>query len=171
MDILNSAARTANLMVLSKAGKDPSLSGMGTTMTACTISGGKCYIIHIGDSRAYIAKGGVLTQLTYDHSYVNEMVRAGKMTPEEAKGHPRRNVLTRVLGFSEEMSADGYVHDVESNSVVLLCSDGLYNMVPDKKINKIATSSSEPAKKLVDTANKNGGKDNISVVIIRIGAQ
>jgi len=167
LDLLSSAAQEANLQVLEQAEADPALSGMGTTLTGCTIYDGKCVIIHIGDSRAYAINGPQISLMTQDHSYVNEMVKAGQITEAEARGHPKRNVLTKVLGISPDMSADGYIHELEQCSVVLLCSDGLYNMVPDEEIVNIVNTSENPAEALVAAAISNGGADNISVIVVR----
>jgi protein phosphatase len=166
LDLMISAAHDANINVLAQAEDDSELSGMGTTFTACTIDGGKCFIAHIGDSRAYAVTKSALTQLTNDHSYVSEMVRAGQITQTEAREHPKRNILTKVLGIDREMSADGYIFDIEPDSFILLCSDGLYNMVPEDEIKKIINTSGEPAAALVEAANARGGTDNISVVVI-----
>ena len=167
LDLLTSAIIAANKSVLSQAEKEPELSGMGTTLTACTINGSKCNIIHIGDSRAYTVTKDTITQLTNDHSFVNEMVKAGQITQTEAREHPKRNILTKVLGINSEMSADGYVTEMEPGSVILLCSDGLYNMVPEDEIKSIIYTSEEPADALVAAANEKGGSDNISVVVVK----
>ena len=177
LDLLTSAARAANMGVISQAEMNPDLSGMGTTLTACTIETStevkKGFIVHIGDSRAYVITSGqrssdqVITQLTNDHSYVNEMVKAGQITQNEAREHPKRNILTKALGINTEMSADGYVFDIEPNSVILLCSDGLYNMVPEDEIKSIINNSpQEPATALVKAANDRGGTDNISIAYL-----
>lgn len=168
LDIMTSAALVANAKVLCQAKSTPELSGMGTTLTACTIHDGKCNIIHIGDSRAYIITSEDITQLTQDHSYVNEMVKAGQITEDEAREHPKRNVLTRVLGVNPDMSADGHIVDVAPGSVILLCSDGLYNMVPEDEIKSLINESKEPAEALIAAANEGGGLDNISAVIVRV---
>ena len=168
LDLMTSAIRVANIGVLSRATGDDELSGMGTTFTACTVFGGKYYIVHIGDSRAYKITAEVIVQLTHDHSFVNEMVRAGQLTQDEARDHPKRNVLTRVLGINEEMSADGYVFEAEPGSVILLCSDGLFNMIQEEEIKHIVNTSDEPALPLVETANEKGGTDNISVIVINV---
>ena len=169
LDLLTSAANTANMAVFSQAEMNPDLAGMGTTLTACTIADGKCNIVHLGDSRAYAVVPGQIKQLTTDHSYVNEMVKAGQITQNEARDHPKRNVLTRVLGINAKMSADGYVTDAEPGSVILLCSDGLYNMVTENEITDLINSAPEdPAEALVAAANNNGGADNISVVVVKL---
>lgn len=169
LDILASAAHAANKAVFSQAEMNTELYGMGTTLTACTITDGKCIIVHIGDSRAYSIANGKIKQLTNDHSYVSEMVKAGQITQKEAQKHPNRNILTKVLGIDSEMSADGYVFETEPGSVILLCSDGLYNMVKENKITDLINNTqTEPAEALVEAANKAGGKDNISVVVVKL---
>jgi len=167
LDMLITATKVANGKILEQAQQQPELSGMGTTFTGCTIKDGKCEIIHIGDSRAYAITDRHITQLTHDHSYVNEMVRAGQITESEARGHPKRNVLTRVLGGDSEMYADGYIYDVEPGGIILLCSDGLYNMLSDNEIKEIVCTSETPAESLIAAANANGGADNISVILVR----
>jgi protein phosphatase len=169
LDFLITAAAEANRTVYRKAMGDFSLRGMGTTFTACTSSGGKCWVAHVGDSRAYLISGGAISQLTADHTYVNEMVKAGQLTPSQAREHPKRNILTQVLGVDAEMKADGYVCDVNAGSLVLLCSDGLTNMLGDDEIREICSESKpvgEKAKALIDSANARGGSDNISAVLI-----
>ena len=170
LDLLMGAAHSANTSVLAQAKDNPDLTGMGTTLTACTIINGKCVIVHIGDSRAYAITADKTYQLTNDHSFVNEMVKAGQITQIEAREHPKRNILTKVLGINSEMSADGYVIDVKPDSVILLCSDGLYNMVTEDEISVIIKSAQESgqnsAEALVNAANARGGTDNISVVVI-----
>ncbi|MCL2399310.1 MAG: Stp1/IreP family PP2C-type Ser/Thr phosphatase [Defluviitaleaceae bacterium] len=168
LDILTAAAVAANTNVLSKAKESPDLFGMGTTFTACTIFDNKCIIVHVGDSRAYAITSDSITQLTNDHSYVNEMVKAGQITESEAREHPKRNVLTRVLGINSDMSVDGYVHIMEPGSIILLCSDGLYNMVPENEIKTLINTSQESACDLVTAANDNGGADNISVIVVKV---
>ena len=168
LDILTAAAVAANANVLSQAKISPSLSGMGTTLTACTISDNKCTIVHIGDSRAYSVTQNSITQLTNDHSYVSEMIKAGQLTENEARVHPKRNVLTKVLGISSDMTVDGYVYVMEPDSVILLCSDGLYNMISEDEIKTLINTSQEDACDLVAAANDGGGADNISVIVVRV---
>ena len=172
LDLLTVAAKYANEEVLRQAELDPELSGMGTTFTACTIvlaeEYSKCNIIHIGDSRAYAITQGSVTQLTNDHSFVSEMMKAGQLSHSEAREHPKRNVLTRVLGPSLDMTADGYVYDIKQDRVILLCSDGLYNMLSEDEIRDLANNSDKPAEALIDAANEKGGLDNISVVLVKI---
>jgi len=167
LDTMITAAQKANKKVYDASLVDPSLFGMGTTLTACIIFEGKCAIVHIGDSRAYLITPNHVSQLTIDHSYVNEMVKAGQLTPAEAREHPKRNVLTRVLGVDLTMVVDGYVRELEEDSYILLCSDGLTNMLTDSEIRDIVLGEhGDKAQALIDAANENGGMDNISVILI-----
>jgi protein phosphatase len=169
LDLLVDAAVAANEAVYDLSVRESQYSGMGTTFSACVIAGGKCEIVHIGDSRIYMITGSAITQLTNDHSYVNEMVRAGKLTPEQAIKHPKRNILTRVMGTSLTKEFDGYPYILEDGCAVLLCSDGLTNMLDDGLLLTIinrAGTVDEKARALVDEANNQGGIDNISVVLI-----
>ncbi len=171
LDLLVDAAVAANAAVYNMSMADDKLSGMGTTFSACVIEGGKCEIIHIGDSRIYMITKGSIMQLTTDHSYVNEMVRAGKLTPQQAIKHPKRNILTRVMGTSPTKEFDGYPAAVKDGCAILLCSDGLTNMLDDDEILRIVnqdTSVDERAEELVIEANLRGGIDNISVILIDI---
>jgi protein phosphatase len=169
LDLLVDAAVAANTAVYNMSVADDKFSGMGTTFSACVIAEGKCEIIHIGDSRIYMITDHGITQLTTDHSYVNEMVRAGKLTPQQASNHPKRNILTRVMGTSLSKEFDGYPYILEDECAVLLCSDGLTNMLDDDTLFNIinrGVSTDERARVLIEEANKRGGIDNISVVLI-----
>ena len=171
LDMLMDAATAANRLVFEKSLADESFTGMGTTLTACVISGGKCEIVHIGDSRAYKIVNGSIIQVTNDHSYVNEMIKAKQITPQEARKHPKRNVLTRVLGVGFEMEADGYVCETEPGGFILLCSDGLTDMLTDDVILETVSGNApaeEKARALIARANGQGGLDNISVVLIEM---
>ncbi|MCL1988508.1 MAG: Stp1/IreP family PP2C-type Ser/Thr phosphatase [Firmicutes bacterium] len=167
LDMLTSAAYTANIGVRSKANSSPLYKGMGTTLTACTICEDKCNIVHIGDSRAYQITKDNIFQLTTDHSYVNEMIRMGQITPEQAVNHPRRNVLTKVLGVSPDMLVDGYVFEVLPDSSILLCSDGLYTMLSNDEIKHLINTRPDPATSLITAANARGGADNIAVIVVK----
>jgi len=172
LDLLTSSARYANQEVFQQAEQDSELLGMGTTLTACTIVDDgvsiKYNIVHIGDSRAYLLSQNSVTQLTTDHTFVNEMIKAGQMTQNEAREHPKRNVLTRVLGPALDMNTDGYIHKLEPDTNILLCSDGLYNMLSENEIGELSNNSKNPAEDLVAAANANGGTDNISVILIKV---
>jgi protein phosphatase len=169
LDLLVDAAVAANEAVYDMSVQESQYSGMGTTFSACVIADGKCEIIHIGDSRIYMITRNAITQLTNDHSYVNEMVRAGKLTPEQASHHPKRNILTRVMGTSLSKEFDGNPYILEDDCAVLLCSDGLTNMLDDGLLFTIINRDetvNQRARALVEEANNRGGIDNISVVLI-----
>ncbi len=169
LDFLISAAGHANKFVFDMSESDPSLNGMGTTFSACVIAGNKMYTVHIGDSRVYSVSGGKLTQVTNDHTFVCEMVKSGQITAEQAKTHPKRNVLMKVLGIGTELMMDGIITAVGEGDKILLCTDGLTNMLSDANIFEIisdAPDCDEAASRLVAGANANGGCDNISLILI-----
>ncbi len=153
---------------------DESLAGMGTTMTTLAVGDGEVAIAHVGDSRAYRLRDGELERLTHDHSLVDEMVRAGRLTPEEAEVHPQRSIITRALGPEPEVEVERMTYPARSGDVYLICSDGLTTMVPEDGIGAIlrARSSLQQAgKELVRAANEAGGRDNITVVLFKLGAE
>ena len=163
----------ANRLILDEAISDPSLTGMGTTCTAMTIHDGFAYFVHVGDSRAYALRDGELVQLTQDHSLVGEMVRSGILSDEDARNHPKRNVITRSLGIHGIINLDTPFSpfELKKDDVFLLCSDGLTSLVNDDEISG-SLSENKPddaCRKLVDAANEKGGKDNITVVVVKIG--
>ena len=169
LELMTEAAQFANSVVFEKAGISPELSGMGTTLTAALISGRKAYIIHAGDSRLYVFRDGKLRQVTKDHSYVMEMVKLGEITKEEARVHPKRNIITRALGTEPGLDIDALVLNIKKSDVLLLCTDGLNNMVSDEKIEEILKKEEDMETKLgelIDTANEKGGYDNISIILI-----
>ena len=142
--------------------------GMGTTIVAAVIQGRTLLVANVGDSRLYIV-GDEITQVTQDHSLVQEMVRLGQMDPQSAKNHPDKNIITRAVGVSEKVKIDIFERQLRAGEYIILCSDGLTNMVEDSVILQIlhgAGSLSDKAERLIELANKNGGKDNITVIII-----
>ena len=166
--LLDEALQAANRAVYERSLTDRSLNGMGTTLVGCTLMRDCLYVINVGDSRLYIASQSML-QITKDHSLVEEMVRAGQLTREKARNHPEKNVITRAVGMKDRVRADLFDVDIRPEELILLCSDGLTNMVPDQEILSILHSSGSLRKTgtaLVDTANENGGSDNISVILI-----
>lgn len=168
LDIFVEAVSFCNKKIFDIAEEDASLKGMGTTFTAAAVHEGRLFCVHIGDSRLYIFDKNGLKQLTKDHSFVMEMVRMGKITLDEARNHPKKNMITKAVGIEETMPADTIVCFLEEDSIILLCSDGLANMVTDNEIEKILKKKSNLASKadmLVKLANKNGGYDNISVIL------
>jgi serine/threonine protein phosphatase PrpC len=169
---LRESIEDANRAVYAKSLTDPSLHGMGTTLTAGTlVSGGTLLIGHVGDSRAYIFRDGELRRLTTDHSHVEELVRDGKITEDEAAVHPMRSVITRALGIDERVDVDVYPVELVPGDLVVLCSDGLTDMVHEDAIAgelRREGDAKRAATRLVDTANRAGGVDNITVVVIAV---
>lgn len=167
---LRLAVDAANNQVFQMAAEDENLQGMGTTMTFLWEGDEQIFIGHVGDSRAYRFRDGKLEQLTQDHSMVAEMVRKNFITPEMAKTHPYRNVITRAVGIDPVVQTDVLASDKKPGDRWLVCSDGLYNMVEDETISEILTESDDEqaSARLMELALQNGGTDNISFVICRI---
>lgn len=169
-DLLVGGITYCNEKIYKKSLQNNSLSGMGTTFTCAVIEKGKATIAHVGDSRVYLYRKNALSQLTKDHSYVMEMVKRGKISFEDAATHPKRNIITRAVGSAETVETDVFVENLEENDILLICSDGLSAMVMDDKIQQIISSGENLdgiLKKLINEANNNGGRDNISAIIIR----
>jgi protein phosphatase len=162
----------ANRRVFRRATEDREASGMGTTMTVALVEGDRVAIGHVGDSRAYLIREGELEQLTDDHSLVAELVRSGKLTPEEAETHPQRSVITRALGTDADVDVDSFSVRAAPGDLFLLCSDGLTSMVDDQTIldavEQHRPNLQEAAKALVNAANRVGGEDNITVVFFEV---
>ena len=168
--LLSMAIHHANEQVLEKAESEKELEGMGTTLVAATVQDEYLYVANVGDSRLYLIDDGI-EQITHDHSLVEEMIRIGELQRKDAKNYPDRNVITRAIGVRVPVRVDFFDVKLEHGDKILLCSDGLTTMVEDEEILEIVRKSSsieEAASTLVDTANKNGGKDNISVVLAEI---
>src|SRR3954447_16108346 len=158
------AAREANDAVIGRAAEDPDLHGMGTTLVAIapTEDGDALAWINVGDSRLYLLRGGELTQVSQDHSLVEEAVRSGELSPEEARTHPQRNIVTRALGIGANVTIDGDRVDAVADDRFLLCSDGLTDLVDDGKIAATLRQLADPgeaASELVRIANEAGGRD------------
>ncbi len=171
-DLLRLAFRRANRAVFERQLGEESLSGMGTTLTALWEEGDHVLLGHVGDSRAYLYAGGRLRQISEDHSYVADLVRAGAITEEEAFHHPRRNVITRAVGTDESVRADVVEILKAPGEKWLLCSDGLTDLVRDPEIAEILAqfSGQEAVEQLVDKALLYGGKDNVSVLLVEVDA-
>lgn len=169
--IFEQAVAAANEKVFQASISDKALKGMGTTIVATVVFGDTAYIVNVGDSRLYVYKD-TFRQVTIDHSLVEEMVQSGKLHKEDMRTHPNKNIITRALGTNSEVKADCFEIEVDEGDVLLLCSDGLSNMLEDEKIERIIRSSredmEEAGKQLVQAANEAGGKDNISVVLIQV---
>lgn len=165
--LLESAIAAANVTIYDKAEEDPSLAGMGTTVVAAVVIGDRLVVAHAGDSRAY-AFTDRLTQLTKDHSLVQDLVDAGVITQEEAENHPNKNYITRALGVTEKIEVDFSEFTFAEKEKLLLCSDGLTNFVKKSRIEEILSSDDcdTMAKRLVDAANENGGGDNVTAVVL-----
>lgn len=163
----------ANVAVVDAARQQPRLAGMGTTLTLALFDpDGDLDIGHVGDSRAYLLRDGTLQQITRDHSYVADLIAAGKLTPEEAETHPYRSVLTRAVGLDPTVEVDSYGIILQSGDRILLCSDGLTSMVSDGPLSEILSRDGSPpaatADELVTAANDAGGIDNITVIVIDV---
>jgi serine/threonine protein phosphatase PrpC len=163
----------ANRRVFQRSNEDATTSGMGTTMTVALVDNadGTIAFGHVGDSRAYRVRGGELEQLTDDHSLVGELVRSGRLSPEEAETHPQRSVITRALGTEPDVDVDTFTVEAEQGDVYLLCSDGLTDMISQRDILALVEESpdlDEAARALVNAANAGGGEDNITVVLFQI---
>lgn len=167
LDLIKKAIEYANTVVYEKSKKEKDLEGMGTTLDICFIYNNKVYIGHVGDSRVYRIRGEVIRKLTKDHSYVQQLVEDGKITREEANHHPKKNMLTKALGCTEYVEPDIRARNIEKQDVLLMCSDGLTNMVDEETIFKVVKENAEKApEKLVNLANDAGGYDNITVITI-----
>ena len=167
--VIRHAIESANREIIEQAQKDEKLNGMGTTMVVSTIVGQYAYVANVGDSRLYVANRE-LQQITRDHSLVQEMVRMGEISAEEARNHPDKNIITRALGAERTVDVDFFDLKLEPESVILMCSDGLSNMVEDSRIKEILSrrdqALDERGRTLIGEANRNGGKDNIAIVLI-----
>ena len=168
--IYTEAIDTANESVYEEAENHMEYEGMGTTFVSCTIAGKMMYVANIGDSRLYLLRNHI-EQLTEDHSLVGELVKNGRITESEARVHPQKNIITRALGTDEEVSADYYEKRLEAGDFLLLCSDGLSNMLDNEEMEYVLRHSKNiemAVETLVEKANRNGGEDNISVIVIKI---
>lgn len=168
LQIFKSAFQYANQKLLEKARESRAYEGMGTTLVAATVIENRVYVANIGDSRLYKV-GSDIEQITTDHSLVEEMVRLGEITKEEARNHPEKNIITRAIGVSGQAVPDFFDTYLEPGECLLLCSDGLSNMVEDAQILEILKGRRDlmsGARELVDAANQNGGRDNIAVVLV-----
>ena len=169
---VTSLIQEANRRVHERAIADPTTSGMGTTMTVALVEGTTVTFGHVGDSRAYRFRDGAIEQITEDHSLVNELLKSGKLSPEEADTHPQRSVITRAVGTDPDVDVDSFTIEAEVGDVFLICSDGLTDMVDDEDIrsvlDKFHNDLDRATKSLVSAANRGGGEDNITVVAFEI---
>lgn len=163
-----------NAAIISESNSDRRLKGMGTTMVAALINNNESLIANIGDSRGYVLSDNKLTQITEDHSYVNELVKHGDITPDQAKNNPYKNIITKSLGINDDATADFKFYKIKENDQILLCTDGLTNMVDDPEIEKILSMKDDLQSKcnlLVSLANQNGGLDNVTVLVAQYDSE
>jgi protein phosphatase len=167
LDLIKNAIEYANMVVYERSKEVEELNGMGTTMDVVIIQSGRLYIGHVGDSRVYRLRKDFFRKLTTDHSYVEQLVRQGNITKEEAYNHPKKNMLTKALGCTAFVEPDVMVKGFQKDDILLMCTDGLTNMVREDQICEIIKENPESAcDVLVNKANENGGQDNITAVII-----
>ena len=168
IQLLGSSMEYANMIVYEKAKENPELQGMGTTLEICLIYNNKVYIGHVGDSRIYRIRKDFIRKLTQDHSYVQKLVKEGTITKEQAEHHPQKNMLMKALGCNAFVEPDVMVKGFLKDDILIMCSDGLSNLVGQETIYEMASQNIEQATKdLVKLANDRGGYDNITVVIIK----
>jgi serine/threonine protein phosphatase PrpC len=165
----------ANRRVYARASTDPNTSGMGTTMTVAIVDGERVAFGHVGDSRAYLIRDGVMEQLTEDHSLVNELMKSGKLTPEEADVHPQKAVITRAVGTDPDVDVDTFTVNAQDGDIFLLCSDGLTDVLSEEEILELVERNrpdiDRALRALVKEANHGGGEDNITVVAFEIAEE
>lgn len=171
--IVQKAIQTANTKIRELAASDENLFGMGTTLVVATIIGKYLQVANVGDSRLYLIGKQGIRQVTRDHSLVEEMIRLGGLSREDARKHPDKNIITRAIGAKDEVEAEFFTEELELGDIILMCSDGLSNMLEDKEIEKIIQNEelkemTQKAEALINAANNNGGKDNIAVVLVKI---
>ncbi len=170
-EVIRQAIMDANGQIFQRTLVEQDKRGMGTTTTAMVINGARYLIGQVGDSRAYVLRAGTLMQITKDHSYVQEQVDAGYLTPEQARTHPYSNVITRCVGANSEVAPDIYVGAVREGDMFLLASDGLTGMLEDDEVLALMESADQPGPlvdQLISEANRRGGLDNVTVIVIRI---
>ena len=169
LDIIRKSMEYANMIVYEKSKEHEELAGMGTTMEICLIIDDRLYIGHIGDSRIYRIRRGVMQKLTADHSYVQELVKEGTITPKEAEHHPKKNMLMKALGCTPFAEPDVIERSIQPGDIIEMNTDGLTNMVPAKEIQKIVEEDSDKiVDNLIKEANIAGGLDNITTIIIKL---
>ncbi len=165
--LVNGAIEYANMIVYEKSKEDEKYKYMGATLEILLIINDDIYIGHAGDSRIYRLRKGVLKKITKDHSYIENLIEDGKITREEALKHPDKNMVTKGIGNSKLVEPDVIHKKFKDGDTILMCTDGLTNMVSEERIQEILQEEGDVSKKLTDEANKNGGMDNITVVVIR----
>ncbi len=165
--LLVTAINAANITIFDKAQQDQKLKGMGTTIVAALVQGNTAHIVHVGDSRAYLVGKETIQQLTTDHTVVQYLIESGELSPQQAADHPNKHLITRAVGVSEQLQADYTQLQLQPEERILMCTDGLTNHVSEQEIFTLCRGDvSQCAKQLVDLANRNGGSDNITAVIL-----
>ena len=168
-ELLQVSIKTASEEIYKLSSGKRELSGMGTTVVACIVTSGVLYTASVGDSRGYLYTDSVLKQITTDHSLVYDLYSKGLISKEEARKHPQKNVITRAVGSESIVLIDTFETKLNANDVVLICSDGLHTMVSEEEISEVLNNSSEStAEELINLANENGGRDNITVITVKI---
>jgi protein phosphatase len=171
-ELLGKAIEAANAEIYRKAQEKESMKGMGTTVTLALIDEDLAYFANVGDSRAYLIRESTIEQITDDHSWVNEQVKNNLLSKEEARIHRFRNIITRALGIGEKVEADFFERKLQKNDFLLLCSDGLNTMLEDEEIKNIILKNKANLKKccqnLIKEANRRGGEDNITVIVVKV---
>ena len=166
--LIKKAIEYANIVVYEKSKEEQELEQMGTTIEVCLIYNNRAFIGHIGDSRIYRIRQGIMRKITMDHSYVQKLVKEGKITKEEAINHPKKNMLMKALGCEEEIEPDVIVKGFHENDIILVCSDGLTNMISEQEIyNIIEMDFDNAVDNLIKRANELGGNDNITVILMK----
>lgn len=168
-EFLRGAVEKACMEIFKAAQEDPRLNGMGTTVISLCVKNNHALFAHVGDSRAYLVRGDLIQQISEDHSLVNEQIKAGMITPEEARHSRYKNIITRSVGFEEEVQVDVMGLVTEPGDFFILCSDGLANLVEDKEIREVVSAHDlkDAPKKLIELANERGGDDNITVIVVK----
>jgi PPM family protein phosphatase len=167
-ELLRESVESACESIYQAAQGDPALAGMGTTVTAVVVAGEKAFVAHVGDSRCYLARRARIYQVSEDHSLVNEQLKAGAITPDEARHSRLKNIITRSVGFESDVTVDLMGLELEPGDRLVLCCDGLSNLVDDQEILDVAANApvEEAPRRLIDLANGRGGDDNITVIVI-----
>ena len=169
--VLKESVEVANRVVFHRANTDPACLGMGTTLVAALVTDQTCYVVNVGDSRAYAVSADGIRQITRDHSLVEDLVRRGEITPDQARTHPQKNLITRALGAGELVRADLFEEARVPETFLLLCSDGLSNVVTDQEILYEIIHGGEPSdccKRLLDTALSRGAPDNVTAILLQM---
>ncbi len=168
-DLLKSAVRAANSAVREKAAGNSDLVGMGTTVVMAVVEQDVLHVCNVGDSRLYVANADGIKQITVDHSYVEEMIRVGQLDRESARTHEHKNIITRAVGADDSIESDYFKVKLKLGDIILMCSDGLSNMLSDDEILMVLKSGRDTvmrAEALINAANENGGADNIAVIVV-----